>query len=158
MSIPSESNCLVVGATNPKSIGYVTALTLLKSGVRRITIVGRDPEKLEKAVSLLNAEGFMGNVSGVVADLKKPETMGAVVEEATRQMDDRLDCMICCGGNGYSEYLGLDVNDLESYHIMQNVAVLSPLFLAEAAFPFLSKSTNQGGGTIVLVGSVSGTF
>jgi hypothetical protein len=39
---------------------------------------------------------------------------------------------------------------------MQDVAVLSPMFLAEAAFPYLSKSKNAHGGSVVVVGSVSG--
>jgi len=38
---------------------------------------------------------------------------------------------------------------------MQDVAVLSPMFLAEAAFPYLKTSANQHGGTVVVVGSVS---
>jgi NAD(P)-dependent dehydrogenase (short-subunit alcohol dehydrogenase family) len=122
-----------------------------------VTIMGRDQEKLDQAVSLLSSEdGFVGKVSGVVGDLKKPETMQAVVEEACQEMEGKLDCLVCCGGNGYSEYLGLDIDDLESYRMMQNVAVLSPMILAEAAFAYLSRSSNQNGGTIVMVGSVSG--
>lgn len=157
MSISSESRCLVVGATNPTSIGYQAALTLLQAGVHHVTIMGRDQDKLNEALSLLSNKGLTGKVSGVLGDLKHPETMKAVVEEACRQMDEKLDCLLCCGGNGYSEYLGLDANDLESYRLMQNVAVLSPMMLAEAAFPQLSQSSNHMGGTIVFVGSVSGT-
>jgi NAD(P)-dependent dehydrogenase (short-subunit alcohol dehydrogenase family) len=159
MTIPSESHCLVVGATNPTCIGYRTALTLLQAGVRHVTIMGRDQEKLDQAVSLLSSEdGVVGKVSGVVGDLKKPESMKAVVTEACQKMDGKMDCLVCCGGNGYSEYLGLDIDDLESYRMMQNVAVLSPMVLAETAFPFLSRSNNPNGGTIVMVGSVSGMF
>ncbi|KAG7359753.1 short-chain dehydrogenase/reductase family protein [Nitzschia inconspicua] len=155
MSIPSDSCCLVVGATNPTSIGYQTALTLLQAGVHHVSIMGRNQEKLDKAVLLLSTIGGTGKVSGVLGDLKKPESMKKVVEEACEQMGGKLDCLICCGGNGYSEYLGLDVSDLESYRLMQNVAILSPMVLAEAAFPHLHESKNPGGGTIVMVGSVS---
>jgi NAD(P)-dependent dehydrogenase (short-subunit alcohol dehydrogenase family) len=80
--------------------------------------------------------------------------MKNVVEEAATKMGG-IDILVCCGGNGYSEYLGLDVANLESYRMMQNVAVLSPMVLAEAASPYISKSKNAGGGTIVMVGSVS---
>jgi NAD(P)-dependent dehydrogenase (short-subunit alcohol dehydrogenase family) len=122
-----------------------------------VTIMGRDKEKLNQAMSLLSSQdGVFGKISGVVGDLKKPETMKAVVEEACQKMDGKMDCLVCCGGNGYSEYLGLDINDLESYRMMQNVAILSPMVLAEAAFPYLSRSGNPNGGTIVMVGSVSG--
>jgi NAD(P)-dependent dehydrogenase (short-subunit alcohol dehydrogenase family) len=104
---------------------------------------------------MLSKEGS-GKVRGVLGDLKKPESMANVIKEACQLMDGRLDCLVCCGGNGYSEYLGLDVNDLTSYHMMHDVAVLSPMFLVEAAFPFLSKSNFPSGGTVVMVGSVSG--
>lgn len=157
MSLPTDSHCLVVGATNPTSIGYHAALTLLQAGAARVCIMGRSQDKVNEAVSMLSAtKGLNGNVSGVVGDLKQPETMKAVVEEACQEMGGKLDCLVCCGGNGYSEYLGLDVDDLESYRLMQNVSVLSPMVLAEAAFPFLTKSRNPSGGTIVMVGSVSG--
>jgi len=95
-------------------------------------------------------------VFGVLGDLRNPESMGAVAENASEAMGG-IDVLVCCGGNGYSEYLGLDVKDPESYLTMQKVAVLSPMFLAEAAFPYLSKSTNDYGGSVVVVGSVSAT-
>lgn len=163
--IPANSKCLVVGATNPSSIGFCAALNLLKAGASHVTIMGRDQSKLDESVLILsrkiNDDGDEGigidigrKASGVLGDLKKPETMAAVVEKAHEQMGG-IDILVCCGGNGYSEYLGLDVKDPESYRMMQNVAVLSPMFLAEAAFPYLSKSTNKHGGTVVIVGSVS---
>ena len=164
--IPANSKCLVVGATNSSSIGFYAALNLLKAGASHVTIVGRDQTKLDESILILsrkiNDDGDDGddddnkrNVSGVLGDLKKPETMAEVVENAREQMGG-IDILVCSGGNGYSEYLGLDVKDPESYRMMQNVAVLSPMFLAEAAFPYLSKSTNAHGGTVVIVGSVSG--
>ncbi|OEU15448.1 NAD(P)-binding protein [Fragilariopsis cylindrus CCMP1102] len=103
---------------------------------------------------MIQQEGVNGKVFGVLGDLKKPETMAEVVDKANTAMGG-IDILVCSGGNGYSEYLGLDVKDPESYRMMQDVAVLSPMFLAEAAFPFLSKSTNKNGGTVVVVGSVS---
>lgn len=42
---------------------------------------------------------------------------------------------------------GLDCADPNSYRMMQDVAVLSPLFLTEAAAPHLQKA--PGGGTVV---------
>lgn len=157
MSIPANSKCLVVGATNPSSIGFVTALSLLKAGASHVTIMGRDQGKLDESLLILSRkidEGIDGQAFGVLGDLKKPETMSTVVEQSCDLMGG-IDILVCCGGNGYSEYLGLDVADPESYRMMQNVAVLSPMFLAEAAYPYISKSTNKYGGTVVVVGSVS---
>jgi NAD(P)-dependent dehydrogenase (short-subunit alcohol dehydrogenase family) len=155
MSIPSTSKCFVTGATNPTSIGYATALRLLKAGASHVTIMGRDQGKLNEAITLLAGEN-LGKVDGILGDLKQPETMNKVIETVCNsQMMGGLDILVICGGNGYSEYLGLDVAELESYRMMQNVAVLSPMVLAEAAVTYLSKSNNPGGGTIVMVGSVS---
>lgn len=125
-----------------------------------MTIVGRDQTRINESILILSREidkidnGCDKKACGVLGDLKNPESMAAVVEKAYDQMGG-IDILVCCGGNGYSEYLGLDVKDPESYRMMQNVAVLSPMFLAEAAFPYLSKSKNMHGGSIVVVGSVS---
>lgn len=128
-----------------------------------MTIVGRDQSKLDESIRILTDDLHLGGgddndktktVGGVLGDLKHPETMAAVAKQAGDKMGG-IDILVCCGGNGYSEYLGLDVTDPESYRTMQNVAVLSPMFLAEACFPYLSKSTNKHGGTVVMVGSVS---
>lgn len=156
----SGSKCLVTGATNPTSIGFVAALYLLQAGACHVTIMGRNESKLEEACTILsrkiaaNNDGTKKKVSGILGDLKKPETMAAVVEESYNKMEG-IDVLVCSGGNGYSEYLGLDVKNPDSYRMMQNVAVLSPMFLAEAAFPYLSKSKNKHGGTVVNIGSVS---
>jgi NAD(P)-dependent dehydrogenase (short-subunit alcohol dehydrogenase family) len=159
MSVPPGSKCLVTGATNPTSIGFVAARTLLKAGASHVTIMGRSKEKLDSAVSLLSKDSGSAKVSGVLGDLKHPETMAIVVEEAIACMGGGgLDILVVSGGNGYSEYLGLDPNDPESYRLMQNVGVLSPLFLAEAAFPHLKNSKNENGGTVVMIGSVSGKW
>jgi NAD(P)-dependent dehydrogenase (short-subunit alcohol dehydrogenase family) len=155
-SIPSDSKCLVVGATNPTSIGFITALALLQAGAAHVTVVGRSQPKLDHAITALLSKK-KGKISGVLGDLTQPESMEAVVQEASNNMGG-LDVLVCCGGNGYSEYLGLDPADLQSYRTMQDVAVLSPMFLIEAAIPFLSKSVNPEGGTVVLVGSVSCKF
>ena len=158
--IPAGSRCIVVGASNPTSIGFCVALNLLKQGADHVTIVGRCQTKIDESLLILASEIDKLNLSGkkvygVLGDLKHPESMGGVVEKTVAQMEG-IDILVCCGGNGYSEYLGLDVNDPESYRIMQDVAVLSPMFLAEAAFSHLTKSTNKYGGTVVMVGSVSG--
>jgi hypothetical protein len=39
--------------------------------------------------------------------------MASVVGKSYDQMGG-IDILVCCGGNGYSEYLGLDVNDANS--------------------------------------------
>ena len=159
--IPANSKCMVVGATNPSSIGFCVALNLLKNGAEHVAIMGRCQKKIDASLLILLREidklddSSCKKVYGVLGDLKNPESMAGVIEKVYDQMGG-IDILVCCGGNGYSEYLGLDVKDPESYRLMQNVAVLSPMFLAEAAFPHLTKSKNTYGGSIVIVGSVSG--
>ncbi|VEU33438.1 unnamed protein product [Pseudo-nitzschia multistriata] len=160
--IPDDSKCVVIGATDPKSIGFEVAWSLLKGGASGVAIVGRDEAKLVRATDLLEEKMKMEGlghthrncVLGVLGNLKKPETMAGVTQKVVDAWG-RIDVLVCCGGNGNSEYLGLDVEDPESYRMMQNVAVVSPMFLAEACFPYLSKSPNKHGGTVVMVGSVA---
>ena len=164
MSNLTGSKCLITGATNPTSIGYVTALHLLRAGASHIVILGRNETKLKQACADLQdtvntdvmkiKSGTVKKVLGIMGDLKQPETMAAVVDQAAAMMDG-IDILVCSGGNGYSEYLGLDITHMASYQLMQNVAVLSPMFLAEAAVPYLSQSPQKSGGTVVNVGSVS---
>jgi NAD(P)-dependent dehydrogenase (short-subunit alcohol dehydrogenase family) len=101
-------------------------------------------------------------VSGVVGDLKKPETMTSVMEQVIEKMGG-LDILVISGGNGGSEYLGLDASDPASYRMMHDVSVLSPLFLTEAAVPELLKSSTSvsaststsNAGTVVMVSSMA---
>eukprot|EP00536_Pseudo-nitzschia_multiseries_P000166 jgi/Psemu1/62517/estExt_Genemark1.C_30066 len=146
--------CLVMGASNPTSIGFRVAETLLQQGASHVAIVGRNPGNLDRAVWALQ-QGVAGAaiIGGIVGDLRRPETMGAVAERASELMGGGIDVVVCCGGNGYSEYLGLDVGDPQSYRIMQDVAVLSPMFLIEACAPYLAQS--RAGGSAVVVGSVA---
>jgi NAD(P)-dependent dehydrogenase (short-subunit alcohol dehydrogenase family) len=152
MSVPSSSRCLITGASNPTSVGYVTAQALLDAGAGHVCIMGRDKGKVDAAVDSLKSAS-KGSVSGVVGDLKKPETMAAVIEEAVGLMGG-LDILVISGGNGYSEYLGLGPANLDSYRMMHDVGVLSPLFLTEAAISELAKSTTTPG-TVVMVSSMA---
>jgi len=139
------SRCLVTGASDPASIGYACAEALLQAGAGKVTIMGRDEANVRAAVSSLRIISSSSSdnvqvVSGVMGDLKKPETMAAVVEAAVEKMGG-LDILVISGGNGGSEYLGLDASDPASYRMMHDVSVLSPLFLTEAAVPELLKSS-----------------
>lgn len=146
MSIPNTSRCLVTGASDPKSIGYACAQGLIEAGCEKVTIMGRDQKKVDAAVASLGVKAI-----GVVGDLKKPETMTSIVEQAVSKMGG-LDILIVSGGNGKSEYLGLDAQDSASYRMMHDVGVLSPLFLTEAAIPSLKKSSNP---SVVMISSLA---
>ena len=165
------ARCLVVGATDPRSIGYACAVKLVEVGAD-VCIVGRDADKVEAASRSLSAHAYIGgggggegcsttkeeqDVSGVVGDLKQPDTMAAVFQQvmSTKSTWDRLDVLIISVGNGKSEYLGLDPQKADDYRMSYDVAVLSPQFLVDAAAPYLAKSTQRGGGSVVVVGSMA---
>lgn len=155
ISVPSNSCCLVTGASDPASIGYACALGLLQGGASKVTIMSRCADKVKDAEQRLSLEcaDLPGQVFGIVGDLKEPTTMAAVVKEAVDLMGS-LTILVINGGNGGSEYLGLDAADPQSYRMMNDVAVLSPLLLTEAAIPELSKASD-GSGTVVMVTSAA---
>ena len=172
MSAPASTSlagarCLVVGATDPRSIGYACAVKLIEAGAD-VCIVGRNADKVESASRSLSAHAYIGgegsaatkeeqDVTGVVGDLKEPDTMAAVFRQAmsTKPTWDRLDVLIVSVGNGKSEYLGLDPQKAADYRMSYDVAVLSPQFLIDAAAPYLAQSTQRGGGSVVVVGSMA---
>jgi len=134
MSVPATSRCLVTGATDPTSVGYASAHALLQAGAAAVTITGRDAAKLEAAVTSLKANNASDKqVFGISHDLTKPETMAATVQEAAIKMGGAIDILVVSGGNGGSEWLGLDAKDPASYRLQQDIAVLSPMFLTHAA-------------------------
>lgn len=146
----SGRHCLVMGSSDPKSVGYACAKALLDAGAAQVTVVGRDADKVTKAVESLGADKAIG----VTGDLRKPETMAALVETVAEKMGGRLDILVVSGGNGGTEYLGLPLDDLESYRMMQDMAVHSPMMLTKAALPYLTKAPDQAG-SVVMVSSMA---
>lgn len=125
--------CLVTGASDPQSIGYASVEALLKNGnVQSMCIAGRDQGNVNAAVKQLSASGSAAAISGVVGDMKDPSNMKKLVEDAIKALGGGIDVLVVSGGNGGSEYLGLDLEDPAAYHMMYNVGVLSPHMLIEA--------------------------
>lgn len=139
--LPSTSRCLVTGASDPGSVGFACAVALLNAGAACVTVTGRSQEGVAAAAAVLKlqteqhaaAGGTSGVVFGVVGDLKDPERMTHVVEEAASLMGGGVDILIVSGGNGGSEYLGLSATDPESYRLMHTMSVISPMILTHAA-------------------------
>ena len=136
-SLPPSTRCLVTGASDPTSVGYACAQALLEAGAAAVTITGRHAATLEAAVQSLSdskSSPKAASVYSVVSDLTRPETMEATVNEAVSQMGGgSLHILVISGGNGGSEWLGLDAQDPASYTLLQAVSVLSPMKLTHAA-------------------------
>lgn len=154
MSVPSTSRCLVTGATDPTSVGYVCAHVLLQAGAGAVAITGRDQAKLETAVASLQAAHSGKQIFGISSNLTKPETMEAAVEEAVTHMGGSIDILVISGGNGGSEWLGLDSKDPESYRVLQNMAVISPMLLTHAV---VAKKGDSLPLSVVMVSSAAAT-
>ena len=141
----ADCRCLVTGSTDPGSIGYACAVALLQAGAGAVTLSGRDAHKLDAAVALMKEQS--PSVYGVLADLKEPNQMGPVIEQATSLMGG-LDVLIISGGNGGSEYLGLSTTDPDAYRLLHTMAVISPMLLTHAAIA-------KGAKSIVMVSSMA---
>ena len=152
MSVPASSRCLVTGATDPTSVGYVCAEVLLEAGAAAVTITGRDPARLEAAIASLTAAHSGKQIFGIASDLTQPETMEAVVNEAAIKMGGSIDIMVISGGNGGSEWLGLDSKDPASYRLIQSMAVISPMLLTHAA---VAKKGPESSLSVVMISSAA---
>ena len=128
----------------------MSAAGLVEAGAV-VCVMGRDGNKVEAAT-----KGLGNGVEGIVGDLKQPDTMAGVFNDAMAKLKwDVLDVLVVSVGNGKSEYLGLDPKVADDYRMSYDVAVLSPQFLIDAAVPYLAKSSRRGGGSVVVVGSMA---
>jgi NAD(P)-dependent dehydrogenase (short-subunit alcohol dehydrogenase family) len=120
---------------DPSSVGYASAKALMDAGAAYVVLMGRDFDKVAAAIESLAQNPQKCRVDGVTGDLKQPAQMKRIVQEAAAHMGGGFDILVISGGNGGSEYLGMDAQKLDSYRAMYDISVLSPLELTEAASP-----------------------
>jgi len=155
-SLPPSTRCLVTGASDPTSVGFACALALVEAGAAAVTITGRNAATLDAAVQSLSAKSPKGaSVYSVVSDLTQPETMEATVNEAVSKMGGSLQILVVSGGNGGSEWLGLDAQDPASYTLLQAVSVLSPMKLTHAAVNVARSNSSSSPSSFLSVVMVS---
>ena len=151
MSLPlfsEETRCLVTGSSDPGSIGYACAVSLLQAGAGSVTLSGRDSTKLDLAISSLQEKVTPNQkIFGVIADLKDPNRMIGAIEETVSNMGG-LDVVVVSGANGGSEYLGLPADAPESFQLLHTMSVISPMMLTHAA-------VKAGATSIVMVSSMA---
>ncbi|XP_039273318.1 putative oxidoreductase TM_0325 [Styela clava] len=135
---------IITGASS--GIGAATAVALAKEGAK-VTICGRDRERLSKTSKLCNEAG--SEVLEIVGDLIKIENVELVVNKTTEKFG-AIDILINNAGYGMFGSIGdLAVDDFDNI-FMANVR--APVFLCKYALPHLKKTK----GCVVNVSSVAG--
>lgn len=135
---------LVAGGSD--GLGLGVAGHLAREGAR-VSICGRDPHRLEKALECLRPVDPLAR--GQVLDLRDGEALHAWVEESARAFG-RLDGVLVNAGGPPRG--GLDAFDDAAWQDAWTLTLLSAVRLVRAARPFLRES---GGGSIVAVTSGS---
>jgi NADP-dependent 3-hydroxy acid dehydrogenase YdfG len=143
MSSLSGKRVLVTGGTT--GIGLAIAKSLATEGAR-LVLIGRDGKDLDAAVSETAALG--GEVHGQQADAARTDDVGRVFEVAGSLLGG-LDVLICnaaVAADGIAEMSDKD------WRYVLDVNIAGYLACVKSA---LSMMKPQGGGTIILIGSMS---
>ena len=131
---------VVTGGTG--GLGSATAAGLAACGAL-LVVVGRSADRLDEVVAGIRGHG--GQAVGVQADITDPADRAAVVDAALRAYG-RLDVLV--NNAGVAERVPAAEITVETYRRIHAINAEAPLFLAQAAFPHLSRS---GAGSIVNV-------
>lgn len=100
----------------------------------RVMVVGRTPEKLDRAVEQIQAAG--GTAIRAVADVRDYAAMEAALA-ATREQFGEIDIVVCAAaGNFPAPALGMSANGFKS---VIDIDLLGTFHTCRAAFPHLRK-------------------
>jgi NAD(P)-dependent dehydrogenase (short-subunit alcohol dehydrogenase family) len=139
----SGKTALVTGST--EGIGYAIARQLARSGADTV-INGRSPEKTAGAVQRLKAEGGVGNMTGVAADVSTAEGCAVLVDRVPH-----ADILI----NNAGIFQAIDFFDAgdEVWDRHWQVNVMSAVRLSRAYLPGMQKAN---WGRVIFLASESG--
>jgi NAD(P)-dependent dehydrogenase (short-subunit alcohol dehydrogenase family) len=132
-----------------RGIGRAIARAIAAGG-GRVMIGGLDRTRLDAAVEDLAREvGDAGRVAGMVADVRDPGSVEALVKEAVRQFGG-LDTLVNNAGTpGFSEVAAMSP---ENWRRVIDTNLTGPFHCAHAAIPELRKA---GGGWIINIASLA---
>jgi NAD(P)-dependent dehydrogenase (short-subunit alcohol dehydrogenase family) len=135
---------LVTGGT--RGIGRAIAARLITEGAE-VTISGRHPETVDKAVAELRDSG---KVFGVAADIRRADQVKAMFEAVDRQFGG-LDILINNAGEGV--FRKTAEMTLEEWHRNIDLNLNGAFYCAHEA---LARFRSRGGGFIVNISSLAG--
>ncbi len=141
----TNSVALVTGST--RGIGKAIARKLCKEGYT-VVITGTKQETVEKTAAGLEIEG--GKAVGLAADLLAPGAIKKLIEEIILQFG-RLDVLV--NNAGIAQAGPFEKITGDDFDQVMGLNVKAPLFLTQAALPYLLKSPEKA---IVNISSVVG--
>lgn len=145
----SETSALIVGGTS--GIGLAAARALISAGVPRLRIVGRNPERADRAVGALSGAGQAVDVEALIFDCSEPEAAESMAATAAGAMDG-IDLLVCSpGGNNLPELLFRQPVSQINETLRQDLA--PTLNACRAVLPVMMQA---GGGCMVNVASDAG--
>jgi NADP-dependent 3-hydroxy acid dehydrogenase YdfG len=134
---------LITGGSS--GIGAATARQLLALG-HRVTVTGRDPDRLDRFAATVGAPDALLTCPGDAADHDAVRAAVAATVAAFGQLDNVV------ANAGYATHDGLSDGDPAGWRDMVLTNVLGPALLVREAVPELRRTR----GRIVFVGSVAG--
>lgn len=147
MSSDRQTRVLLVGGTSEIGLAIVRHL-----GIRdpvRAVLLGRDPQRLERAAEMLEREGLVSNVSTQTLDADNLEAHRPAVASAFEHLGGFDLVVLAIGVLGAQE--GLDADRGRAVEVMRVNFVDSGSLLLEC----LDRLRAQGQGTMVVLSSVA---
>lgn len=133
------NEALIIGGSS--GMGFATAKLLSQKGIS-VTLVGRDSNKLQKAVEVLG-----GNTSFIETDLYSDASVKALIEKINMNEDAIKYLVNAAGYFNPKAFLEQSAQDYDLYHDLNK----STFFITQAV---AENMKNNGGGSIVNIGSM----
>ena len=138
-----DSDALVIAGST--GLGKACASAFAREGAN-VAVCGRNAQRLEAARESLNDAGT-GSVLTAQADITDPDELDAVVEEVTGDFGGLDHVVASAGAPATKPFLDTTARD---WYATYDLLVMSVVWLAERAYPFLAESE---AGTLTAIAS-----
>ncbi len=139
----SRSGVLILGVGAARGLGAAVGRVFAAAGYR-VTIAGRNPQKLEEAAKSIAAVGAAPRVA--VGDVSSAADVGRIVSDAHAESPIAV-AIHNAGGNSPAPFLEVKQADFEEHW---RAHALGGFLLAQAILP---KMLEQGAGTLIFTGA-----